>query len=410
MHAKILLFGAASAALTLPVQAQGAVFQTPGMPRSAAPANPASGSNAGQSTRFDNSFNPALSFVFDGVADQVNADGGDDGVDLSLRVLELAAQAWVDPNAWAYFIAAADEESLNVEEAAVHYTGLGGNSTLRAGRFFIDFGKQMQTHVHELRTLERPLVLRTFLGDEVKGDGVQWDCWTTTGDAGALRWSIGAFRSLLPEAEDDGTSAFAEVAERKSAGDLNATARVTAFHDVGDNGTFQLGASARVIPDYAFAFSPSGDAAVGLDNTVYGVDVTYGWHDDTGLERWTVGGEFLVSTGDVGADVTDVGSDGDPTNDTVAAVDDTRTGWFAFVDCAWNPSHSVGLQYSSTELTDAAGSDASEVEAYYTWQLSEFHRLRFAASALESDLDPDAQRFAVQYTAIVGAHGHGVNW
>ena len=111
-----------------------------------------------------------------------------------------------------------------------------------------------------------------------------------------------------------------------------------------------------------------------------------------------------------GADVVDVGGDGDPTNDTVSAVNDTRTGWFAYADYAWDQYHSVGLQYSSTELTDGAGSDANEIEAYYTWNLSEFQRIRFAASALESDLDPDAQRFAVQYTAIVGAHGHGVNW
>lgn len=410
MSIRILVSGAATAALTLPLHAQGAAFQTPGMPRASALPSDASTGSTGQSTRFDAGFNPAFSFVVDALADQVNAKGGDDGVDLSLRVLELAAQAWVDPKAWAYFIAAADEETVNVEEAAVHYTGLGGNSTLRAGRFFIDFGKQMQTHVHELRTLERPLALRTFLGDEIKGDGVQWDCWTTAGDSGAVRWSLGAFRSLLPEAEDDGTSALPEVADRKSAGDLNFTARVTAFRDVGDNGTLQVGASARMIPDYAFAFSPSGATSEGLDNTVYGVDVTYGWHDDTGLSRWTVGGEFLIDTGDVGADVTDVGGDGDPTNDTLSAVDDTRTGWFAFVDWAWDQNHSVGLQYSSTELTDGAASDANELEAYYTWQLSEFHRLRFAASALESDLDPDAQRFAVQYTAIVGAHGHGVNW
>lgn len=408
MFRPVFVTGAAFTALSLPLHSQGAVFQTPGMPRSAP--QPQNSSVNPQSTRFDSGFNPAFSFVVDTVADQVNADGGDDGFDVSLRVLELGAQAWVDPNAWAYFIGAADEETINIEEAAVHYTGLGGNSTIRAGRFFVDFGKQMQTHVHELRTLERPLVLRTFLGDEIKGDGAQWDCWTTAGDSGAVRWSIGAFRSLLPEAEDDGTTALPEVAERKSVGDLNFTARLTAFRDIGDNGTLQVGASARWIPKYDFAFSPSGATTGNLDNTVYGADITYGWHDDTGLRRWTFGGEFLVDSGDVGADVVDVGGDGDPTNDTVSAVNDTRTGWFAYADYAWDQYHSVGLQYSSTELTDGAGSDANEIEAYYTWNLSEFQRIRFAASALESDLDPDAQRFAVQYTAIVGAHGHGVNW
>ena len=400
---------AALAALSLPLHAQEPTFQTPGMPRWSAP-KPAAAGDASQTSRFDAGFNPAFSFVIDTVADQVDADGGDDGFDLSLRILELSAQAWVDPKAWAYFIAAADEETVNVEEAAVHYTGLGGNSTLRAGRFFVDFGKQMQTHVHELRTLERPLVLRTFLGDEVKGDGLQWDHWTAAGDEGAIRWSIGGFRSLLPEVEDDGTAAVAEVEDRKDFGELNFTARVTAFHDAGENGTLQVGASARWIPEYAFAFSPSGATAEGLDNAVYGLDVTYGWHDDSGVKRWTVGGEFLVSDGDVGADVVDVGLDSDPTNDVLATVDGSRAGWFAFADYAWDANHSAGLQFSSTELTDGAGSDASELEAYCTWHLSEYHRLRIAASSFESDLEPDALRFALQYTAIVGAHGHGVNW
>jgi hypothetical protein len=66
----------------------------------------------------------------------------------------------------------------------------------------------MQTHLHELRTIDRPLVLRTYLGSEVKGDGVQWDDWTSFGESTAVRWSIGVFGNLLPEAEDDAAGAL----------------------------------------------------------------------------------------------------------------------------------------------------------------------------------------------------------
>jgi len=146
-------------------------------------------SDSGQADRFSNVFNPALSFIVDVLADYVNPGDStlDDGFDTKLRVLELAGNSWVDPNAWAYFLAAADEEELTVEEAAIHYTGLCGTNTIRAGRFFVDFGKQMQVHVHELRTLERPLTLRTFLGEEVKGDGAQWNCWTSVGEKTIVR-------------------------------------------------------------------------------------------------------------------------------------------------------------------------------------------------------------------------------
>lgn len=404
--------------LAAPLCAQGAAFQTPGMPvypPSPAPANPsASGQDMSQANRFTSAFNPAFSFVVDGLASYETAEGaGNDGSQLELRTLELGGQAWVDPKAWAYFVAASDGESLNIEEAAVHYTGLGGNSTIRAGRFFVDFGKQMQVHVHELRTIERPLVLRTYLGEEVKGDGLQWDDWTSVGDKSVVRWSIGAFSSLLPEEVeevDPSTSAVQSVDERKRLEDFNFTARVTGFTDVGDNGIFQLGASARFIPSYSFTFEPSGDAHSDLSNTVWGLDATYGWTDDTGLRKWTFGGEFLVDSGDNGASITDVGGDGDPTNDTVNVLDKSVNGWLAFADYAWNAYDSAGLQYSALELPDGNSSDLAEATAYYSHQFSEFHRLRFEASQLDTDTGEDSTRFAIQYTAFVGAHGHGVNW
>ncbi len=418
MNLSIGVRSASLLCLAAPLCAQGAAFQTPGMPvypPSPAPANPsAPGQDMSQANRFTSAFNPAFSFVVDALASYATTDGTrNDGADLELRTLEMGAQAWVDPKAWAYFLAATDGETLNVEEAALHYTGLGGNSTLRAGRFFIDFGKQMQTHVHELRTIERPLALRAYLGDEVKGDGLQWDDWTPVGEESVVRWSLGAFRSLLPAESEDfdpSTSASPSVADRKRLGDFNFTARVTGFRDVGEHGILQLGASARFIPDYSFTFEPSGDARSGLSNTVWGLDATYGWTDDTGLRKWTFGGEFLIDTGDNGSTITDVGGDGDPTNDTVSVLDRSVNGFLAFADYAWNAYNSAGLQYSRIELPDAARSSDAESTAYFTHQFSEFHRLRLEASQLDSEAGEDSTRFAIQYTAFVGAHGHGVNW
>jgi hypothetical protein len=417
MHTSILLRSASLVGLGAPLCAQGAAFQTPGMPAyppAPPPANAAQTGDMSQASRFTSAFNPAFSFVVDSLASYETVEGTDnDGSEIELRTLELGAQSWVDPNAWAYFLAASDGESLNVEEAAVHYTGLGGNSTIRAGRFFVDFGKQMQVHIHELRTIGRPLVLRAYLGEEVKGDGLQWDHWTPVGESSVVRWSLGGFTSLLPEEVeevDPATSAVQSVEDRKDLGDFNFTARVTGFTDIGSNGILQLGASARFIPEYAFTFEPSGDVATGLENTVWGLDATYGWTDDTGLRKWTFGGEFLVDSGDNGATITDVGSDGDPTNDTVSVLDDTVNGWLAFVDHAWNPYDSAGLQYSAIELPDGAGSDLSESTAYFTHRFSEFHRLRFELSQLDTDTGEDSFRVGIQYTAFVGAHGHGVNW
>jgi hypothetical protein len=398
-------------ALAAPAAAQGPTFQTPGTPTY--PTKPAdAGSDSGQTDRFASVFNPAFSFLVDAVADYVDVDGSSDdsGFDADLRVLEAAAQAWIDPNAWAYFIGAAEEEELTIEEAAIHYVGF-GNSTFRAGRFFVDFGKQMQTHVHELRTLERPLVLRAYLGEEVKGDGVQWDHWVPVGDESALRWSLGVFSSLLPEEAEFATGGVStEVAERKDFGDLNFSARVTAFRDVGEHGTLQLGASGRAIPDYTGIDELNSLQQDGLDSTVFGADFTYGWVDDTGQRRVTVGAEVLVSAGDTGFDVTDPDTTPGTGDETLVVLDDSVFGYYAFADYAWDRTHSAGAQFSAAEIPDAAESDVSELELYFTRWLSEFHRLRFVVASIEDDTAEDALRFAIQYTGIVGAHGHGVNW
>jgi hypothetical protein len=271
----------------------------------------------------------------------------------------------------------------------------------------------MQTHVHELRTLERPLVLRTFLGDEVKGDGLQWDCWTTAGDEAAVRWSLGVFGNLLPESADEfdpESDAGQSIEERKGIGDFNFTARVTGFSDVSDNGVLQVGASARVLPSYAFTFEPSGDEVRDLDNTVFGFDVTYGLTNDTGLQSWTFGGEYLISTGDTFAEIGDSGTPADPTDDVVDAASESLNGFYVFADYGWNKFDSVGLQFSLAESPAAGTPDVSETEAYYTHLFSEFHRLRFAVTAADFEDGEDSMRFAIQYTLFAGAHGHGVNW
>jgi hypothetical protein len=416
MHKRITATALIAAALRGLPAAQGAGFETPGMPVYPEQGPPA---DSGQTDRFSSVFNPAFSFIVDTALDYVDpgSSSEDDGFAAHLRVFELAGNAWVDPDAWAYFVGAADEESVNLEEAAIHYVGLGPHNTLRAGRFFIDFGKEMQTHVHELRTLERPLVLRAYLGEEAKGDGAQWDCWTTVGEATVVRWSIGAFTDLLPEESEfpsldpSGEPLVQEVADRKDLGDLNFTARLTGFRDVGEQGVLQLGASVRALPSFSLTDETNGLAEEDLSNEVFGADVTYGWTGETGLNRLTLGGEWLTSRGDSAALVDDPDATPGTGDETLDVLDDSLMGWFAYGDYAWNRFNSAGLQFSAAELPDGSATDAREIEAYYTHMFSELHRLRLSVTSADlDDTGDDELRIALQYTAILGAHGHGVSF
>ncbi|HVS19428.1 MAG TPA: hypothetical protein VMT18_12560 [Planctomycetota bacterium] len=389
-----------------PGSSQGTLFVTPGMPTLGRRVS------SGQVTRFTNDFNPAFSFIIDAVGDWRGVENGENGADAFLRTFELGANAWVDPSAWAYFTAVAEDEFIGVEEAAVHYVGFGNRNTIRAGRFFIDFGKQMQTHVHDLRTLERPLVLREFLGAEVAGDGVQWDSWTTLGDATVVRWSLGAFASTLTEVEEDEfdptSTALASLDRPKRADDFNYTARVTGFTEVGERGTLQLGTSLRAIPDFSLGYEIDESVSAGdLSNSVVGLDLTYGWVGETGIDTWTFGGEFLWNLGDKAAGIDDPDATPGSGDESVLVSDDAHFGWFGYGEYGWNRFNAVGLLLGQAE---GVLDDRSELELYYSRMFSEFHRLRFVLGASDSDLEGNGTRLALQYTTILGAHGHGVNW
>jgi hypothetical protein len=110
-----------------------------------------------------------------------------------------------------------------------------------------------------------------------------------------------------------------------------------------------------------------------------------------------------VNTGDTGFDL-------DTVTPALTVLDDSVFGYYGFVDYAWSRFDSAGMQYSAAEIPDALESDVAEIELYYTHLFSEFHRLRLVAASIEDDTSEDSLRFAVQYTATVGAHGHGINW
>jgi hypothetical protein len=362
----------------------------------------------GQTTMFSTEFNPAIGLAIDLVGDFVD-DDVDDGFDGELRLLELNASANVDPNAWAYVVLTSEDgESPEVEEAAIEYTGLEGNSTVKAGRFFVDFGKQMQNHLEELRTLERPLPLREYLGEELGGVGVQLDHWFAANDTTPVRMSLGVFADLAGEShghddeEEEGPEIH--VPDRKDIDELSFTGRITGMTDVGENGVFQAGVSARHVPEFAFEVDAADLEADGLSNTVYGLDATFGHTDETGIKRLTAGGEVLLFDGDL------AGLLDDPDTPTVInVVDDDATGFFAFTDYAWSQRDSAGVQYAHADLAEDPGEDASELDLYYTRHLTEFRRLRLGVTVGDGE-QGDFTRVYVQFTNWFGNHAHGLNW
>jgi hypothetical protein len=393
-HSRVTaLFALAAAA---PAVAQGPAFSSPGMPvrRTAA----ADG-------RFSNEFNPAIGVVLDAILDHLDTDGGEDGLDGRVRALELTLQGRVDPEWWAYAAIVSDGEEIEVEEAAAHYTGLDSNTTLRFGRFFVDFGKQMQAHVHDLPYPDRPGVLAEYLGEELPGIGAQVDHWWATGDASALRVSFAVLTGLeAHDHGDEGEEGVAlETAERQELDELALTFRATQFFDVGETGVLQWGVSARHLPEFGLHDETNMLEEEGLSNTVYGLDLTYGLDSEDGLSGWTFGGEYLVQSGDLSAEANGGLTDLDVFDDDVA-------GFYAWGERRFDQRNAIGVLFGSFEHPEPGTPNEDEITAYYTRNLSEFARLRLAVSHYESDEDGDATRVLLQLTTFLGPHAHGVNW
>ncbi|MEZ5974582.1 MAG: hypothetical protein R3E96_06995 [Planctomycetota bacterium] len=143
---------------------------------------------------------------------------------------------------------------------------------------------------------------------------------------------------------------------------------------------------------------------------MFGADLTYGWNDDTGLKGWTVGGEYLVFQGDIGAEVDDNGTPANFADDTLQVLDSNRSGYYLWAQHAWDQYHSAGLLYSEFEHAEAGSPKDSEIVAWYSRNLTEMSRLRFGVRYADSDESGDSTALLVQFTNFFGSHAHGVNW
>lgn len=407
---------AAIAALAPLSHAQVTNIATPGMP-------PGSTLGMDQTDRFANDFNPGLGFVFDMIGGYYDlGDDADSGWDFDVRTFEMTPAGYIDPSTWGWAtVVWSPEEEVELEEAALVYTGTPGNTSLRAGRFFIDFGKQMQAHIHDLRTVDRPLVLREFLGDEASGTGVQWDQWFAASDHTLVRYSVGVLPGIGgnfsgeehahggPELEEGPESAIPAQAELKDLNELNFTARVTGFTDFSEGAhVLQYGGSARFVPEYSLVSDEDGVGPVdGLSNAVYGFDLTYGWQSETGNKGLSLGLEYLWNTGDLGGVLADDGGGGE----AIQVLDDTATGFYGWGEYRWRQQrHAVGAQWSRAEVVADGLSDVDEYDVYYTWNLNELNRIRFALTMSDPEDGETSYRAAIQLTAFLGPHAHGVNW
>ena len=179
-------------------------------------------------------------FGYRGTGSEKNGSARPGGFDVNLRSAEITLQAAIDPFAKGYLVVngSADsrgEATLGIEEAAVITTALPGNLTVRAGRFFADFGRLSFRHDHELPFVNRPLVLDNFIGGEARTDGAELNWMLPTAHYVNLAAGVGT---------QLGGDALPNVGTFRAANELTFWTHLSSFWELTPNVTLEGGVSA----------------------------------------------------------------------------------------------------------------------------------------------------------------------
>ena len=306
----------------------------------------------------------------------------------SIGESEVALSANIDPFLFGSLnLSFGNDNSVNVEEAYIQTTSLGGGFTLKGGRFFSGIGYINERHAHDWSFSDAPLPYRVFLGGQYGDDGIQ------------ARWLAPA-NIFLEFGTEWFRGASFPAAGAANNGKGTATAFVHAGSDINDSSSWLAGLS--FLHARANTRDTNGDLFNGTDNLGI-ASLVY---------KWAPGGnpvvKNLVASGEFFFGNEDGVFNGVP-------VDYDHWGWYAQAVYQWKPRWSFGVRYAQLRTEDVnpllAGSTLDDlghiprsVTGLLEFDTSEFGRFRLQYSHDMSDIKP-ADEVIFQYTVIYGPHG-----
>ncbi len=274
------------------------------------------------------------------------------------REVELSLFGQIDPYASAVVRIEAGEEArggpldVHLAEAYLTMLTLPFGTQARLGLVRNRFGYSNEIHEHDLPWVDRPNVMRNFLGPEgLNESGVEI---TLVPD---LPFYVEALAGLF---NGDNETAFG----RGTLQHPLATGRLRTFFELSDEHAIQLGMSIA-----------SGQTDDRNRSTILGWEWRYKYHPDGWLHSLiTVTGEALYSlrTADVGVDV-----DGDGTIDRVDKRQRDHFGWYTGLEVQPFRRWAGGFRYDWSQYPVNPGWEWA-VEPYVTFWPSEFLRFRLA--------------------------------
>ena len=369
---------------------------------------PAAASTGGATGPTNPRLLPDFSAVGDFVGDlSPRGSTQEDGARFSVREVELAVQAVVDPYFRGdVFLGISDLEGVSIEQAFLTTTSL-PDIEVRLGRYLMPFGKQNTTHRHDLHTIEYPYVIQRFFGPEgLKGTGVA---------VNKVFAPFGFYQELQLTAVDrlgertEGLTTTEPV--NKSLGGMGYSARLRNYVDLSQATNIELSFSAitgkREQPlDETYAATLPGlgiDANAALARqTVLGSDLTFRWRPlQQGLYK-----SFILQ-----AEVMRQINQKDPTipgggAPTLAYVGPVRdfTGAYAFARWQLTQRLFVGSRYDYVQDPDDDGRTFTAGSGYLEWFPSEFSKLVAGYERRDVPVNAGKDRVLLQASFALGPH------
>lgn len=341
---------------------------------------------------------PDISVVGDLVFDFSRRSTQEDGRRFSVREIELALQAAVDPYFRGdVFFGYSDVEGVAIEQAYLTATALPWQVEGRLGRFIMPFGKQNLTHRHDLHTIEFPYVIQRFLGEEgLKGTGLY---------ASKVLSPFGFYQEViltavdhLGELSDDLTP---EEPANASLGGLGYTARLRNYWDLTPNANLEFSASAST-GRRAQPLDVTGDVnAVNARQSLLGLDLTYRWRPlQQGLYRsLIVQAEYMRQLNETDPTMPDGIDPG-----AYLGPRQNFSGTYLFARYQLSRRGYFGARGDALEDPEASGQKLRAASGYYEFFPSEFSKLLAGYERLWPEGQASQGRFIIQATFALGPH------
>jgi hypothetical protein len=343
------------------------------------------------------SLNPDISVIGDFLVDLSPDESTlEEGDRFAMREVELGLQAAVDPFFRADFFLGLHGDVIELEEGYLTTLSLPHGLQARAGRFHLPFGKVNLTHRPELHTVEYPLVIQDFFGEEGFASTGLW--------ASKILAPLGFYQELIAvvgndlgedlaggHAHDDEGGPDAGEEDGDEDGEDDAGGR-DLLEDLGDRlflghlkNYVDLSEAANLEVGVSAATGAADPADADSERlTFYGVDAIYRWRPPAaGLYR-----SLILQAEAVWRD----------------AEEGTDFGAFAFAQVQLGRRWYLGARLDRVDgLRGEPEADGSGISGYLTLYPSEFSLFRVGVEHREIAGD-DLDRVLVQATVTLGPH------